>query len=65
MFKPTLQSGSALCRISATGLINGGFVQRNVETISRLKGRDPASRNGPSTATSIGYSRTRRRELLL
>ena len=53
-----------MCRISAAGLINGGFVQRNVETISRLRGRDPASRNTSPAATSIGYSRTPRRKLL-
>jgi hypothetical protein len=53
-----------LCRISATGLINGGFVQRNVDTISRLRGADPASRNASSAATSIGYSQTPRRKLL-
>jgi hypothetical protein len=55
-----------LCRINAAGLINGGFVQRNVETISQSRGRDPdlASRNTSPAATSIGYSRTPRRKLL-
>jgi predicted phage terminase large subunit-like protein len=51
-----------LCRISATGLTNGGFVQRNVETISQLRGRDPANRNDSSAAISIGSSRTPRRK---
>jgi hypothetical protein len=65
MFKPKLRfTGSGLCLIGVAGLINGGFVQRNVETISRLRGQDRASRNNSPTATSIGYSRTPRRKLL-
>ena len=65
LFKPKLRSRDRTCVVSsATGLINGGFVQRNVETISQLRGRDPASGNDSSAATSIGYSRTPRRKLL-
>jgi hypothetical protein len=38
--------------------------KRNVGTISRLRGADPASRNASSAATSIGYWQTPRRKLL-
>jgi hypothetical protein len=36
---------SALNLIGAACLTSGGSVQRNVETISKLRGQDPASEN--------------------
>jgi hypothetical protein len=40
---PTKMRCSSLANSRITGLINGGFVQRDVEMISRLRDRDPAS----------------------
>ena len=39
---------SALCLIGAAGSTSGDIVQRNVETISKSRGRDPASENAMS-----------------
>src|SRR5215510_2778196 len=36
---------SVLCRIGAAGSTSGDIVQRNVETTSKLRGRDPAGGN--------------------
>ena len=57
----TVVTGSGLCRIDATGLINGGFVQRNVETISQL--REAATQPAGTTRRQLLQLATRERHV--